>query len=158
MASPLRWSLLRRRWSVSAPRMTVRRHVPWWQRLGVVGLAVGAGVVAALAGWQVWAGGDGAAGARAAASLVEENRGLRASLEAREAEVQRLSGIANAAETSIRMERAAAEQLAAQMKALEADNARLRNDLATLQSLAGARAARPSRADRPATPQTRARE
>lgn len=158
MASPLRWSLMRRRWSVSAPRMTVRRHVPWWQRLGVAGLAVGAGMVIALAGWRAWAGADTPLGGRAAASLAEENRALRASLEARDAEVQRLSGIANAAETSIRMERAAAEQLAAQMKALEAENARLRTDVATLQSLASARPSRPARPARPAPPPTPTQE
>ena len=45
----MRWKLLRRRLSVSAPRMTVRSHLPWPIRWAVAALALG--FSAALALW-----------------------------------------------------------------------------------------------------------
>jgi hypothetical protein len=45
----MRWKLLRRRLSVSAPRMIVRSHLPWPLRWAVVALTLG--FSAALALW-----------------------------------------------------------------------------------------------------------
>jgi hypothetical protein len=45
----MRWKLLRRRLSVSAPRMIVRSHLPWPLRWAVVALVFG--FSAALALW-----------------------------------------------------------------------------------------------------------
>ena len=45
----MRWKLLRRRMSISAPRVIVRSHLPWPLRWAVVALALG--FSAALALW-----------------------------------------------------------------------------------------------------------
>jgi len=51
------------------------------------------------------------------------------------AELDQVSATANAAESQLNIERSAQKQLAAQVKALEADNTRLKEDLAFFESL-----------------------
>ena len=50
----MRWKLIRRRLSISAPRMIVRSHLPWPLRWMVLALALG--FSAALAMWAFEAG------------------------------------------------------------------------------------------------------
>jgi hypothetical protein len=45
----MRWKALRRRYSINAPRMIVRSHLPWPLRWAVLALALG--FSAALALW-----------------------------------------------------------------------------------------------------------
>ncbi|GIZ52893.1 hypothetical protein NCCP691_29070 [Noviherbaspirillum aridicola] len=60
---------------------------------------------------------------------------LREQLDALTAERDKLSTLANAAESQLNMEKAAQKQLAAQLKTLETENARLKEDLAFFESL-----------------------
>jgi hypothetical protein len=129
--------LLARQLTVSAPRMTVRRHVPWPLRLAPVTLAVVAGALGAFALWQALFG------------RAEEERGalqaqveqMRRQLGEESAQRQRLAGVADAADSQLKVERTAAERLAAQVRTLESENARLKADLAYLESLLPAGAA-----------------
>ncbi|HMR70076.1 MAG TPA: hypothetical protein PKA84_07555, partial [Rubrivivax sp.] len=76
----MRWKLIRRRLSISAPRMIVRSHLPWPLRWMVLALALG--FSAALAMWAFEAGkriaGLDAGRQREVLQLREGGRALRA--------------------------------------------------------------------------------
>jgi hypothetical protein len=61
---------------------------------------------------------------------------LRDALARLQGETARLRGVADASESKLKIEQSAQRQLASQVKALEAQNARLREDLALFESLA----------------------
>ena len=128
--SPMRWKLLRRRLSISAPRVMVRSHLPWPLRWALA--AVVLGFSAAIALWAFEFG-------REIAGL---DRGAKEELARLRAEVVRLTGeneqaksMSNTAESLVRTERAAQERLAQQVRQLEADSQRLRQDLGFFERL-----------------------
>ncbi len=94
-------------------------------------LVAALGAALAIGVWQ-WFAGDAAL---RGAALETETVALRGRLEVLEAERERLSAIANAADAQLTVERTAAKQLAEQVKTTAAENARLRSDLAYLESL-----------------------
>lgn len=126
----MRWKLLRRRLSVSAPRVIVRSHLPWPLRWLVVALMLG--FSAALAMWAYEFGKDIAGVDRASkqqvVALQEELAALREQYGATRA-------VANSAETLLKAERAAQERLAEQVKTLEQRNAELAADLGFFEKL-----------------------
>lgn len=126
----MRWKLLRRRLSVSAPRVMVRSRLPWPVRW--MGLAVAMGFSAALALWAYEFGKDIAGLDRGA---KQEVLTLRAELSQLRAEHERSVSIANSADTLLKAERAAQESLAARVKTLEADNLALTRDLRFFEKL-----------------------
>lgn len=123
---------LRSRFGISAPRVTVRTHVPWyWQALGV---AVTGAVALALAGW-VYDAGRRIAGFDRSESAQEIST-LRARVAELEAEVEKLRAANNAGESSLQIERTAQQQLTAQVTTLEAENNRLKEENAVFERLA----------------------
>ena len=129
----MRWRLIRRRLSVSAPRMIVRSHLPWPLRWAVVALVIGFSAALALWAFEV---GKGLAGLpQSAAAQREELTQLRAEVDRLSRERDTGQGLAHAADSLIKAERAAQERLAEQVKALEAENASLRADLAFFERL-----------------------
>lgn len=129
LRKPLR--SLRRRFGIAAPRMTVRTHVAWyWRALGVVAAL---SVSLALAMWMY------DAGRRFAGFDVVETQGeletLRARNAALDAEATRLRSVANASESTLKIERTAQAKLAQQVKALESENARLKEDIAFFETV-----------------------
>jgi hypothetical protein len=121
----VRWKLLKRRLSVSAPRMIVRSHLPWPLRWAVVALALG--FSAALALWAFEFGKDLAGLDRQSQQALAHLKGEHAALAADHARAQ---AIADTAESLLRAERATQERLAQQVRELEADRQRLRTELA----------------------------
>ena len=126
-----RFYKLRQRYGIAAPRVQVQSQMPWyWRWLGVAALL---GISAAGAAWvydmgRRYAGFD--------QSEVEgELATTKRDLATAQAELQRLRAIANAAESRLAIERAAQQKLAQQIRALEQDNARAREDLATFESM-----------------------
>jgi len=122
---------LRRKFGITAPKVAVHAHVPWyWRWLGYV--ALGALVVGV--GWTTYDYGMELAGfrqseaARAQARMSEEIR-------KREAENAALRSQVAAAERQMQIERATYGDLAKQVKSLSQENAALREDLAFFQSL-----------------------
>lgn len=125
----MRWKLLRRRLSISAPRMIVRSHAPWPLRWAV--FAVAAGFSAAIALWAFEKGKDIAGLDRGAGMRVNRSD----ELEALRAERDKAQGIANTAESLLKTERTTQERLAGQVKQLEAEIASLKGDLGFFERL-----------------------
>lgn len=126
----MRWKLLRRRLSVSAPRVIVRSHLPWPLRWLVVALTLG--FSAALALWAFEFGKDIAGVDRASHAQVQA---LREELGLVREQYAATRAIANSADTMLKAERATQERLAEQVKALEQRNAELSDDLAFFETL-----------------------
>lgn len=126
----MRLKLLRRRLSVSAPRMIVRSRLPWPVRWAVV--AVSLGLSAAFALWA-FEFGKGLAGIDR--SSREELVVLREQVRTLTEERERAVSVANAAEGLLKAERASHGKLAEQLKQAEAEVLRLRADLGFFEKL-----------------------
>jgi len=126
----VRWKLLRRRLSVSAPRMIVRSHLPWPLRWAA--LAVMFGFSAAIALWAFEFGKEIAGLDRGAKEELALLRTEFASLKERHGQAQQ---IANTADSLLKAERAAQERLAQQVRQLEVDKQALQDELGFFQRL-----------------------
>jgi hypothetical protein len=126
----MRWKLLRRRLSVSAPRMIVRSHLPWPVRWAL--LAVVLGFSAAIALWAFEFGKDIAGLDRDA---KKELAALRIEVERLRAENERAVSVANTADSVLRTERAAQEKLAQTVRQLEGETQSLKADLGFFERL-----------------------
>jgi hypothetical protein len=126
----MRWKLLRRRLSVSAPRMTVRSHLPWPLRWAVAALVLG--FSAALAMWA-FEFGKGIAGLDRGAK--EELTTLRVEVNRLRSENERLASVANTADSMLKAERAAQEKLGQTVRQLEAESQELKTSVAFFERL-----------------------
>jgi hypothetical protein len=129
--TPLKLRRFRQRFGIRAPRLAIRTHVEWRWRALVIAVAV------ALAGGLGIVSYD--AGRRASGNYSATVEGELAALSARVAELDgeaaRLRSVAGSAESSLQIERAAQQQLAKQVRALEAENGALKDDLAFFEGL-----------------------
>lgn len=126
----MRWKLLRRRLSVSAPRMIVRSRLPWPLRWAVAAVALGFSAALAL-----WAFEFGKSIAGLDERTQQELRRLRAEVaELREAHAKARQ-IADTAESLLTTERATQERLAQQLRQVEATKQELRADLGFFERL-----------------------
>jgi hypothetical protein len=126
----MRFRLLRRRLTISAPRVAVRSAMPWPVRW--LALAVVFGFCAAGALWAFEFGKSIAGLDRAS---HDELLQLRAEVTRLRDEGSEQHTVAHAAETLLVAERAAKESLMAQVRQLEADNRTLREDLGFFEKL-----------------------
>jgi hypothetical protein len=132
----MRWKLLRRKLSVSSPRVSVRSHLPWPLRWLLVALVMG--FSAAIALWAFEFGKDIAgldesharpsAEARELSLLRDETQRLRA-------ENERAAAVANTADSLLKAERATQEKLAESVRRLEAEVLDLKTNLAFFERL-----------------------
>jgi len=122
---------LRQRFGIAAPRVAVTSHIPWYWRW--IGVAVLLGISAASAAWIYDTGRQFAGFDRS--EVLSELQAVKASLGEAHAELDRLRAVANAADSRLSIERTAQQNLAQQIRALEKDNARLREELATFESM-----------------------
>jgi hypothetical protein len=126
----MRFRLLRRKLTVSAPRMSVRSALPWPFRwlLGAVVL----GFSGSLAMWAFEFGRD-------IAGLDRESKHeltrLRAEVQTLRADLLVAQSVANTSESLLTTERSAQEQLAMRIRQLEVDNEALRSDLGFFERL-----------------------
>ncbi len=127
----LRMKLWRRRLSVAAPKVSIRRHLPWPLRLLLAALVLGLAGAIALATYDL---GRKLAG-RGPVVNPAELSSLREQLVQAHAERDQYSGSVDAAESQLQIERSAQKQLMEQVKSLVAENARLKEDLAFFESL-----------------------
>lgn len=126
----MRFRLLRRRLTISAPRVAIRSAMPWPVRWMV--LAVMLGLCGAVALWAFEFG-------KSIAGLDRVSRDelvqLRAEVARLRSESQEQQTVAHTAESLLVAERAAKESLVAQVRQLEADNRTLREDLGFFEKL-----------------------
>lgn len=128
---------LRHRWGIAAPKLTVRTHVAWyWRALG--GIAVLSASLA-LASWLYDAGRHFVV--FDAAATGDELARLHGRIAQLEEEAKALRAAMATAESRLQIETAAQAELVKQFKAIEAENARMREDLAFFENLAAGRAA-----------------
>lgn len=126
----MRWKLLRRRLSLSAPRVSVRSSLPWPLRWAMVALMLG--FSAAIALWAYEFG----------KSISGVDDGARAEVVRLKDELERLrrerdsaAAVANTADSLLKAEHAAQERLAQQVRQLQAENLALQSDLALFERL-----------------------
>jgi len=125
---------LRLRLGIAAPKVAVHTYLAWyWRWLGILLLLA---LSAALAAWMYDAGRRFAGFDRSEADieLAELKREMAGTL----AELGRLRAIANASEAKLAIERTAQAQLARQIRGLEQNNARLREELAIFENMLSA--------------------
>jgi hypothetical protein len=126
----MRWKLLRRRLSISAPRMIVRSHLPWPLRWAAVALMFG--FSAALALWAFEFGRNIAGLDRRS---VDELAQLRVEVAELRAEREKAISVANTAQSLLTTEKTVQDRLAQQLKLVEADNMALKADLGFFERL-----------------------
>jgi hypothetical protein len=126
----MRFKLLRRRLTISAPRMAVRSAMPWPLRWA--GAAIVLGFCAAIA---LWAFEFGKSIAGLDTGAKEELLRLRADVVKLRDERDKAQSVFNTSASLITAEKGARDQLATQIKALEAENRALRDDLGFFEKL-----------------------
>jgi len=126
----MRFRLLRRRLTISAPRMAVRSAMPWPFRWLVMAIVLG---FCAAVGLWAFEFGKNIAGLDT--SGKEELMQLRTEAARLRDERDKAQSVANTSGSLLTAERAAQEKLAAQIRVLEADNRALRDDLGFFEKL-----------------------
>ncbi len=133
----MRFRLLRRRLTISAPRMAVRSALPWpfrWAALAVV-----LGFCAAIGLWAFEFGKDIAGLEKGSKEelvrLRTELTDMRAELAGAKDERDKAQSISNTAGTLVTAEKASHERLLMQVKQLELDNRSLKDDLGFFEKL-----------------------
>jgi len=127
----MKYKLWVRRMSISAPKMTVKSHYPWPLKALFLVLVLGFG--GAVAMWIYDLGRDftGHSPMVSKQQLADLNEKVNTLT----AERDRFSSTVNAAESRLNIEKAAQEQLGQQIKVLETQNAKLKEDLAFFEGL-----------------------
>lgn len=129
---------LRSRFGIANRRLAIRTHIPWyWRALSTVVMLAAA---LALAGW-IFDLGRSLAGFQHSESEQKLTE-LESELVQAQSEVDRLTALSAGADSSLQIERTVQQKLSAQVKQLESENGRLREELATMENMvAGGRQA-----------------
>ena len=126
----MRFRLLRRRLTISAPRVAIRSAMPWPLRWLVLALALGLSAATAL-----WAFEFGKSIAGLEPTSRQEVMQLRAEIDRLREQSQQTQLLSQTAESLLTADRATLERLTAQVKQLEAENRALRDDLGFFEKL-----------------------
>ena len=131
MAQPMWWRRVRRSFGISAPRMAVRTHVPWWGR-GAIILAL-VGIIAGMWWWgfdfgQIFGGFNRKEVEARLVTLEAETKKLRA-------ESFELRARNSTLESELAMARGSQDSQQKQSVELSGENAQLKEELAFLQKL-----------------------
>jgi len=126
----MRFKLLRRRLTISAPRVSVRSAMPWPLRW--IGVAIVLGFCAAI---SLWAFEFGKSIAGLDTGAKEELLKLREDVTRLREERDRAQSVHNTSASLLTAERSAQSHLASQIKVLESENRALRDDLGFFEKL-----------------------
>ena len=126
----MRFKLLRRRLTISAPQMAVRAAVAWPLRWALAAIMLG--FCAAIA---LWAFEFGKSIAGIDTGAKEEVVQLRAEVDRLKSDRDKAQSIVNTSASLLTAEKAAGQRLAVELKALESKNQQLRDDLAFFEKL-----------------------
>lgn len=122
---------LRQRFGIRAPKVAVRTHIPWyWRVLAIVAIL---SISLAMARW-IYDLGRSIAGFDSSSSMqqIEE---LKSRVQLLEVELTDTKAEVSTADSNLKIERSAQQQLAQQVRALEGENAALKQDLAFFEGL-----------------------
>jgi len=125
------WRKVRLRFGIAAPRVAVHSPIPWYLRW--LGIALLLGLSAASAAWIYDAGRRFAGFDRN--EVETELATVKRDLLDAQAELEKLRAVSNAADSRLAIERTAQQKLAQQIRTLEHDNARLREDLGIFEGM-----------------------
>lgn len=134
MAAPgtsLKLKRLRQRFGINAPKLAIRTHVAWYWRALITVTTLS--ILLALVVW-IYDAGRRIAGFQSEESS-QEIQLLRAQVTELDDELRKLRSIAGAGESSMQIERATQQKLVQQVRALESENAGLKQDLAFFEGL-----------------------
>lgn len=120
-----------RRLSISAPHMAIRTQLPWPIRAALLAIVLGWAI--AIGMW-VYDLGRGFTGFNSD-STKSQISALKDQIEKISAERDQFSTTVNASESRLNIEKSVQTQLAAQLKTLEIENAKLKEDLVFFESL-----------------------
>ncbi len=126
----MRLRLLRRRLTISSPRMAIRSHAPWPLRWALVALVLG--FCAAIGLWAFELGKDLAG---IDDSATQDLARLRAEVTDLREEREKVQSIINTSGSLLTAEKAAQDKLLSQVKQLENENRALRDDLGFFEKL-----------------------
>ncbi len=133
----MRFRLLRRRLTISAPRMSVSSALPWPFRWAAFAIVMG--FCAAIGLWAFEFGKDIAGLEKGSKTEVVRLRAelisLQQDMEKARVLKEQAESVANTAGTLVTAEKAAQQTLVTQLQQLEADNRRLRDDLGFFEKL-----------------------
>ena len=129
---PFSLRALRHRWGIAAPKLAVTPHVAWYWRAAAVFAVLTLSLVLAL--WMYDAGRR--IGGFDATTAEGELASLRNRVAALEDELKRARAVNASADSRMQIEKTAQTQLVKQLKAVEAENARLREDVSFFEGLA----------------------
>lgn len=133
----MRFRLLRRRLTISAPRMAVRSALPWPFRWIIAAIVLG--FCAAIALWAFEFGRDIAGLDHGTKQELQRLQGevvsMRAELDKAQEERDKAQSIANTAGTLVTAGKASEDKLYEQVKQLQAENQSLRDDLGFFEKL-----------------------
>ena len=119
--------------SISAPKMTIKRHLPWPVLVLLWALVIGVGASAAV--WTYKLGRNHLPGLEVSGDAGEQLDQLTEQVRKLTAENERLQSASSASQNELKIAQTAQSQLAAQVKNLEAENNRQKEDLAFFDSL-----------------------
>jgi hypothetical protein len=128
----VKYRFLRRRASIGTPRMTIRQHVPWPARIGLGVVAVFAALVGGFFVGRMEIPEQGAQRQAEIARLRQDKESLRA-------ERDRVIASQAPIDSQAVMDRSTLVSLAEQVKRLETDNARLKDDVSFFEGATGDR-------------------
>jgi hypothetical protein len=128
----MKWKLWLRNMSVSAPRVAIRTQLPWAVRAALAAVATALAVMGLLAVYQ-YGRNFGVPSDRG--ELLTELERAREQVRVVKEDRDRYAAAAVQSENQLKVERAAQDQLAQQLKSIEEDKARLQRDLAFFESL-----------------------
>ncbi|MBS1143509.1 MAG: hypothetical protein H6R14_915 [Proteobacteria bacterium] len=115
----------RRRFGITAPKVVVKSHLPWqWFAVPVILLVLLVGVVSSLIAQRNEAG-----------ELEHEVGELREQLRAQREELNVLRSAVGTGQNAVSIERASQQQLVSKINGLEAQNARLKEDILLFERL-----------------------
>lgn len=126
----MRWKLIRRRLSLTSPRMAVRTSLPWPLRWAAAALMLGFSMALALWAFEL---GKNLAGLEPSARV--ELAKLRDEVSVLKVERDKAQAIGNTASSLLKAEHAAQEQLASQLRQAESEKLSLQADLAFFERL-----------------------
>ncbi|MFP5465908.1 MAG: DUF6776 family protein [Gammaproteobacteria bacterium] len=126
----MRLRLLRRRLTVSSPRLAIRSTLPWPVRWLLAAVVLGFSAAIGLWAFEF---GKGIAGVQGHAN--EELRQLRQDVIVLRQELSEARSVANTAESLLTAEKVAQEQLMLHLRQAQTDNQALRNDLGFFERL-----------------------